>query len=78
MYGLAKPRGRCPSCGSREIARILYGYPAFDRDLEEALDEGNIVLGGCLIPMPPEPNRHCRNCSSEWRQTRHGPVATLS
>jgi hypothetical protein len=77
MNGLGKPRGRCPRCDSKEIARILWGMPAFDEDLERALDEGNVVLGGCLISEA-DPNRHCLACEYEWRQTRGGPVAVLS
>jgi hypothetical protein len=77
MRGLGKPRGRCPRCGSSDIARILWGYPAFDEEVERALDEGHIVLGGCLVSGA-DPNRHCRACEYEWRQTRHGPVAVMT
>ena len=26
---------KCPKCGSRKVAKILYGLPAFDDELEE-------------------------------------------
>ena len=32
-------------------ARILYGMPAFDDDLQSKLDSGKVVLGGCLIQI---------------------------
>ena len=37
----------CPECQSRKLAHIVYGFPAFDKELEKKLDEGKIVLGGC-------------------------------
>jgi hypothetical protein len=44
---------RCPRCGSPSLARILYGLPAFTRRLEEDLDAGRVVLGGCVIGEDP-------------------------
>ena len=40
---------RCPQCGSTEIAGILYGLPAWDEQLEKQIDNGEIVLGGCMV-----------------------------
>ena len=39
----------CPNCGSKEVARILYGLPDFSKELEGKLDSGEVVLGGCVI-----------------------------
>jgi len=43
-----KPR-RCPACGSKRIASIMYGYPLFSEELEQKLEAGKITLGGCCI-----------------------------
>lgn len=39
----------CPYCGSRNIARIFRGMPAFTEELQRELDEGKVILGGCEI-----------------------------
>lgn len=41
-----------------DIARIVWGMPAYDDELRCALDEGNVVLGRCLISEA-DPDRHC-------------------
>lgn len=46
----AKFRPRtCPSCGSARVAEIIYGLPALDKKVEKDIQEGRIVLGGCLV-----------------------------
>jgi hypothetical protein len=52
---------RCPRCGSPSLARILYGFPAFTRRLEEDLDAGRVVLGGCVIGED-QPTLSCGAC----------------
>jgi ribosomal protein L37AE/L43A len=64
MVDKARP-SRCPSCGSARVARILYGLPAWDADLERALDSGRVVLGGCCVE-PSSPAWQCRDCGEEW------------
>ena len=39
----------CPRCGSKNIARYLYGYPLFDEKLIADLEAKKVVLGGCVI-----------------------------
>ncbi len=43
-----KPR-KCPSCGFSPVASIFCGMPAYDEKLQEKMDEGRVVLGGCCI-----------------------------
>ena len=43
------PLPDCPSCGSSIAAHILYGLPALTDELQQALDEQQVVLGGCII-----------------------------
>ncbi len=39
----------CPRCGSKNVARYLYGYPAYSEDLKKKVDSGKIVFGGCCL-----------------------------
>ncbi len=54
----------CPKCGSKNIVRIVYGYPNAEA-LEEA-KKGNIILGGCCV-SDNSPNFHCKDCKYEWK-----------
>ena len=64
---------KCPRCGSKNTARILYGMPAFSM-IEKKLDEGKIFLGGCDIidikvddkEILWQPSRHCNQCKKDF------------
>jgi hypothetical protein len=51
----------CPACGSPRIARILYGLTEFDKELEEALSKGTVMLGGCVVTGD-DPEWECLGC----------------
>ena len=51
----------CPACGSPRLARILYGLPDFCKDLDDALAEGTVTLGGCLVTGD-DPQWKCLGC----------------
>lgn len=57
---LRKPR-KCADCGSKRIARILYGYPVFSPQLESDMDAGRVTLGGCC-EMEDDPVWQCADC----------------
>ena len=57
--------GICPKCGSSKVTRILYGLPAMNKKLEEDLEEGRIVLGGCVIGED-SPAWACVACEHRW------------
>lgn len=69
-----KAQIKCPRCGSKDTARILYGYPLFSDELEEKMDAGKIVLGGCRIncinvngrEVQWQPTRHCNHCKKDF------------
>ena len=70
-----KAQIKCPYCGSRNTARILYGMPAFSDELKAKLDSGKLHLGGCcLFGVPDEnggminldPGRYCNDCHKEF------------
>ena len=39
----------CPCWSSGNVAKILYGLPDFNDDLQDKLKSGRIALGGCEI-----------------------------
>jgi hypothetical protein len=47
-YSVKKPE-LCLKCGSKRIAEILYGFPDSSPELNIALKNGTVVLGGCEI-----------------------------
>ena len=55
---------KCPKCGHK-VAEVLYGMPAFSDELQQALDNGDIILGGCCISE----NSHdfeCTHCHKKF------------
>ncbi len=55
---------KCPDCGSKRIARYLYGMPMFSDQLQADLDSGKIVLGGCELTGD-DPVWKCLECDTE-------------
>jgi len=66
---MKKDDAQCPACGSRSVARILYGLPGFDDEMQGELDSGRLALGGCCITGY-DPNRHCNACGHSWKAGR--------
>ena len=51
---------KCPECGSRNIAKILYGLIAAPEEkLNKQLSDGKVVLGGYCVSNE---NCHCNDC----------------
>ena len=57
----------CPSCGSRQVVQIVYGFPGEDLLSEAAA--GRVVLGGCIV-REEAPTRSCKACGHEWGRFR--------
>jgi ribosomal protein S27AE len=55
----------CPNCGKLSIAEIFWGYPADMKEIEKEIDEGKIVLGGCIITNH-DPKWECNKCHHRW------------
>lgn len=78
----AKAQIRCPSCGSMDTARILYGLPAMDGELEERIRAGKIHLGGCCITSEEvdgedvytDPARFCNACEKKFGAPPNFPL----
>jgi len=65
-----KPEGlSCPSCGSDNIAMILYGLPAMSEKLKQALENQEVTLGGCMI-HDEAPQWVCNECSHKFGRLR--------
>jgi hypothetical protein len=56
---------KCPSCGSKNSAKIVYGMPSYE--LYEEIEQGKVVLGGCCI-MEYAPQYFCKDCKYEWNK----------
>jgi hypothetical protein len=56
---------RCPSCGGNEVARLQYGLPSLDAEMENDISAGLIVLAGCSFASD-SPKWVCRNCKHRW------------
>lgn len=52
---------KCPSCGSQNVAPILYGMPSYKARLEERA--GRLIIGGCMRPSN-GPSWGCRDCKT--------------
>jgi hypothetical protein len=67
--GLALPRKpeglSCPSCGSKDLAVILYGLPAMTEELKKALANQQVTLGGCLVHSE-APQWACNTCGHKF------------
>jgi len=55
----------CPKCDSSNVAKILYGFPAWSDELEEKLGSGVIALGGCIVSSD-NPVFKCNECKHSW------------
>lgn len=54
---------KCPSCGGKKIADILWGMPDFSPELEDDMEKGRIVLGGCVVTGD-DPEWECTACQT--------------
>lgn len=69
-----KAKIKCPFCGSKHTARILYGMPMMDEDLKKKLNDGTVVLGGCGVndidvtgeKIQVNPMRQCNDCNKKF------------
>ena len=63
MFRARRKPERCPKCGSKRIARIQWGMPDFSEELQRELDEGTVVLGGCIVSGH-DPSWTCQDCGA--------------
>lgn len=56
---------KCPRCGSKKTARILYGLPDYDEKLKKDEETGKVIIAGCCKPEI-APSYHCYSCKKEF------------
>ena len=56
---------KCPRCGSKRTAPILYGMPAFNEEMDRKLKNEELYLGGCLV-SDVMPEYHCFACEKNF------------
>ena len=69
-----KAQIKCPYCGSKSTARIIYGFPVFDEKMAKKIDEGKLSIGGCCVNTAHvngktvflNPRRVCNNCKEKF------------
>jgi hypothetical protein len=54
---------KCGKCGSKDVVRIMYGYPTDEIFIK--YEKGEVELGGCCQENN-APNWHCKACENEW------------
>jgi hypothetical protein len=60
---------KCPGCGSSKVAVYLYGMPDFSDELQQKVEAGTVVLGGCCITGK-DPDYHCMDCNADIYKSR--------
>ena len=61
-----KPR-KCPKCGHAPVGEILWGMPHMDSKLEDLMNAGKIIIGGCCLGGD-DPTWECSKCHQQiWK-----------
>jgi len=55
----------CPNCNSINFAEIFWGYPGDMKEIQDALDKKEIILGGCIV-TDQDPKWECNDCNHRW------------
>ena len=62
----SKPK-KCPKCGHSPVGKILWGMPRMDDKLQELMDAGKIIIGGCCL-SPDDATWECSKCHQQiWK-----------
>jgi hypothetical protein len=67
-----KPR-KCPSCGHKPFASVIYGLPSFELEERRKAEAGQWILAGCIV-TPDDPAWGCTVCGI-W-MWQDGRIAT--
>ncbi len=60
QYRVKRKPIKCPNCGNKTVATILWGMPAIDK-VQDDINNGKIVLGGCCLEED-DPLWQCTSC----------------
>jgi hypothetical protein len=64
MHFASRKPGKCPTCGEKPVASILWGMPNMTPELEAKLIKGTWTLGGCCVVIPSAMWR-CNACGAD-------------
>ena len=59
----------CSDCGSKKIAKIVYGLPHFSEKERQQVEAGKIVFGGCVVSED-DPDWQCVDCGQWFPEPR--------
>ena len=62
---LTETKPVCPECNKNNVALIFWGYPGDMDWYVKAIQEKEIVGGGCLVSEN-DPKWECTNCYWQW------------
>ena len=63
-YSSERKPSKCPNCGGKKVASILWGMPAYSEELQRDIAEGKIIIGGCCV-SDDDPKWQCAECGAE-------------
>ena len=55
----------CTVCSSDNIAKIIYGKPIWNDEMEKKMDSGELTLGGCFMSKN-NPIYTCNDCHARF------------
>lgn len=73
-FSARRKPNKCPRCGAKTVARILWGFPYLTEALEKDMEAGRVVLGGCCV-SDDDPTWSCTTCGAEIHKER--PEGTI-
>jgi predicted amino acid dehydrogenase len=62
---LTETKPSCPQCNKNNVAVIFWGYPADMDEYLKAIEDKEIVPGGCLV-SDNDPKWECTDCFNRW------------
>lgn len=63
-------RMRCPQCGSTNIVKVRFGYPAIPTPYEKReMAAGRMTEGGDVGVWH---DSQCKNCGHQWQSRKRG------
>jgi hypothetical protein len=62
---LTETKPACPECKSNNVALIFWGYPGDMDWYLKAIEDKEIVPGGCMV-TDNDPKWECNDCPNRW------------
>jgi hypothetical protein len=62
---LTETKPSCPQCNKNNVAVIFWGYSADEDAYFKAIEDKEIVAGGCIV-SDNDPKWECTDCFNRW------------